>query len=261
MQTDFQGMKIGAWSVSACRHECSWCSCESTGVYSVYSSLFIYLFFTQNYFNSAILVGFRIWIVRLRSCHSISVGFKSWLWLGHSNHIFILFLLGNSWRSCAWSSDHGLMTRHSPWGFSSREHNSRFHQLWQVAQNLQSIPTSAHKSPLFTAGMMILLWNTVSFTPDAMRHFWLIIKHHPKRLGGQQGVFWQMWDEPLCSSWLAVFYAPFSYQALSNGGIMNLIWGERGLQILQICLSGFRCDFPDFFQNFGMPATLGKIQR
>ena len=49
----------------------------------------------QNCFNSAILEGFLAWTARLRSHHSISIGFKSGLWLGYSE-ILILFSLGHS---------------------------------------------------------------------------------------------------------------------------------------------------------------------
>ncbi len=38
----------------------------------------------QNCFNSATLEGFRVWMDCLRSCHSISIGFKSGIWLDHS---------------------------------------------------------------------------------------------------------------------------------------------------------------------------------
>ncbi len=44
----------------------------------------------QNFFNSAILEGFQTWKDCLRSCHSISIGFKSGLWLGHSKTLIFL---------------------------------------------------------------------------------------------------------------------------------------------------------------------------
>ncbi len=46
----------------------------------------------QNCFNSATLEGFQAWKDCLRSCQSISIGFKSGLWLGHSKTIILLFL-------------------------------------------------------------------------------------------------------------------------------------------------------------------------
>ncbi len=49
----------------------------------------------QNCCNSATLEGFRAWTAFLRSCHSISIGFRSGLWLGHSK-VFILFFLSHS---------------------------------------------------------------------------------------------------------------------------------------------------------------------
>ena len=49
----------------------------------------------RNCFNLATLEGFRAWAAHLRSCHSISIGFRSGLWLDHSR-TFILFLLSHS---------------------------------------------------------------------------------------------------------------------------------------------------------------------
>ncbi len=46
----------------------------------------------QNCFNSATLEGFRAWMDCLKSCHSISIRFKSGLWLGHSKTLILLFL-------------------------------------------------------------------------------------------------------------------------------------------------------------------------
>ncbi len=51
----------------------------------------------QNCYNSATLKSFRAWTGFLRSCHSISIGFKSGLWLGHSKVVFfILFFFSHS---------------------------------------------------------------------------------------------------------------------------------------------------------------------
>ncbi len=41
------------------------------------------------------LEGFRAWTAFLRSCHSISIGFRSGLWLGHSK-VFIVFFFSHS---------------------------------------------------------------------------------------------------------------------------------------------------------------------
>ncbi len=45
----------------------------------------------QNCFNSATLEGFQAWKDCLRSCHSIPIGFKSGLWLGHSKTLILFF--------------------------------------------------------------------------------------------------------------------------------------------------------------------------
>ncbi len=46
----------------------------------------------HNCFNSATLEGFRSWMDCLRSCHSISIVFKSGLWLGHFQNLNFVFL-------------------------------------------------------------------------------------------------------------------------------------------------------------------------
>ncbi len=46
----------------------------------------------QNCFNSATLEGFQAWKDCLRSCHSISIRFKSGLWFGHSKTLILCFL-------------------------------------------------------------------------------------------------------------------------------------------------------------------------
>ncbi len=104
----------------------------------------------------------------LRSCHSISIGFKSGLWLGYSKTLILFFLshsevellvsLGSlscciallhcpaALHCCAWAWSHKLTAGHCPSGFSDRVQNSWFHQLWQVIQvlKLQSSPRPSH---------------------------------------------------------------------------------------------------------------------
>ncbi len=46
----------------------------------------------QNCFSSATLEGFWAWKDCLRSCHSISIGYESGLWLGHSKTLILFFL-------------------------------------------------------------------------------------------------------------------------------------------------------------------------
>ncbi len=55
----------------------------------------------QNCFNSATLEGFRAWMDCLRSCHSISIGFKSGLWLGQAKTL-VLFFLSHSGGGLNW---------------------------------------------------------------------------------------------------------------------------------------------------------------
>lgn len=49
----------------------------------------------QNSSSSARLVGERLWTAVFRSCHRFSIGFRSGLWLGHSN-TGICFILNHS---------------------------------------------------------------------------------------------------------------------------------------------------------------------
>ncbi len=48
--------------------------------------------FFEECFNSAALKGFRAWKDCLRSCHSISIGFKSGFSFGHSKTLILFFL-------------------------------------------------------------------------------------------------------------------------------------------------------------------------
>ncbi len=94
----------------------------------------------------------------------------------------------------------------------------------------------------------------------------------PKSLGDNQDILWQMWDEPLCSFWLAMAFAMelshgcrFCPWSLSYYWIMNtdLNWGKWGLQFFR-CSSGFFYDLLDelslrSWSNFGRPTTPGTV--
>ncbi len=230
----------------------------------------------QNCFNSATLEGFEAWNDCLRSCHSISIRFKSGLWLGHSKTL-ILFFLSHSeanllvcFGSLSWG--HKLTAGHSPSGFSDRVQNSRFHQLWQVVQvlKLQSSPRPSH----YHHHVWLLVW--CSFYEmlcwfyarcNGTRTFQKVkllscqsIEYLPKSLGDNQDNFWQMWDKPLCSFWSAMAFA----LELSHGchfcpvSFLLLNHEHWGLQFFTCC-SGFFYDLLDesllrSWSNFGRPA-------
>ncbi len=251
----------------------------------------------QNCFNSATLEGFQAWKDSLRSCHSISIGFKSRLWLGHSKTLILFFLshsevdllvcLGSL--SCCITQVR-LSLRSQTDGpdillqdFLIRVQNSWFHQLWQVTQvlKLQSSPRPSH----YLHHVWLLVW--CSFY-EMLCWFYArcngthtfqkvqLLSHQsteylPKSLGDHQDIFWQMWNEPLCSFWSAVAFAlELSHgclfaQSLSYCWIMNtdLNWGYWGLQFFRCC-SGFFYDLLDesslcSWSNFGRPATPGKF--
>ncbi len=167
--------------------------------------------------------------------------------------------------------------------FLIRVQNSWFHQLWQVTQvlKLQSSPRPSH----YLHHVWLLVW--CSFY-EMLCWFYArcngthtfqkvqLLSHQsteylPKSLGDHQDIFWQMWNEPLCSFWSAVAFAlELSHgclfaQSLSYCWIMNtdLNWGYWGLQFFRCC-SGFFYDLLDesslcSWSNFGRPATPGKV--
>ncbi len=125
----------------------------------------------QNCFNSATLEGFRAWMDCLRSCHSISIGFKSRLWLGQSKTLILFFwshsevdllvCLG-SLSCCITQVRLSLRSQTDGWTFSYmifyRVQNSWFHQLWQVVQflKLQSSPRPSH----YHHHVWLLVWRS-----------------------------------------------------------------------------------------------------
>ncbi len=119
----------------------------------------------------------------------------------------------------------------------------------------------------------------VGFTSDVTGHTFQKVKllshqsteYLPKSLWDNQDIFWQMWDEPLCSFWSAVAFAlelshechfcPVSFLLLNHEQDLN--WGKWGLQFFRCC-SGFFYDLLDesslrSWSNFGRLATPGKV--
>ncbi len=131
----------------------------------------------QNCFNSATLEGFRVWMYCLRSCQSISIGFKSGLWFVHSKTLILFFLshsevnllvcLG-SLSYCITQVRLSLRSQTDGWTFS-------FRIFWLSAEFMvPSImasrpgPEAAKQPhaitlspPCLTVGMMFFLWNPV----------------------------------------------------------------------------------------------------
>ena len=122
----------------------------------------------QNCFNSVTLEGFRAWTAFLRSCHSISIGFRSGLWLGHSK-VFILFFFSHSEvdllvcfgsLSCCRTQVREQMAGDSPSGFFGKQQNSWFHLSQQVFQVLkqQNSPRPSH----YHHHILLLVWCSFS---------------------------------------------------------------------------------------------------
>lgn len=117
---------------------------------------------------------------------------------------FILLLLIHSEVDCFTN----WWGRHTLSGFSCREQNTWFHELWQVIQVLKQLssPRPSHQSSRLLP-VMSLLGNAVS----ALRQMWwgpcahphYSPEYNPKSLGGHQDVSFLMWDEPFGQQWFA----------------------------------------------------------
>ncbi len=104
--------------------------------------------YLHNCFNSATLEGFRAWMDSLRSCHSISIGFKTLIWpLQNLNFVFLshsevnMLVCWGSLSCCITQVRLSLRSQTDGRTFSfsiyDRVQNSWFHQLWQVVQVLK----------------------------------------------------------------------------------------------------------------------------
>ncbi len=124
------------------------------------------------------------------------------------------------------------------------------------------LPQTTTLPPRLTVGMMFFLYEMLCWF--YARCNWThtfqevqLLSHQSteylaKSLGDYQDIFWQMWDETLCSFRSAVDFALDSpmdavfAQSLSYCWIMNtnLNWGKWGLQFFRCC-SGFFYDLLD----------------
>ncbi len=218
----------------------------------------------QDCFNSATLEGFRAWMDCLRSCHCISIGFKSGLWLGHSKTLNLFFLSHSevdllvclrSLSKCAWAWGHKLTAGNSPSECYDRVQNSWFHQLWQVVQvlKLQGSPRPSH----YHHHVWLLVWCyffmkcCVGFPPDVTGHTPSYCPISPQNICpkvlGIIKIFFGKCERSLCvlfgQQWLFPWHSPMDavfVQSLSYCWIMDtdLNWGKWGLQFFRCC-SGF----------------------
>ncbi len=131
----------------------------------------------QNCFNSATLEGFRAWMDCLRSCHSISIGFKSGLWFGHSKTLILFFLSHSEMDLLVFGI---IVLLHNPSALDLEVTN------WQPNILLQDFLIECR------------IYGSIS--PQNIC---------PKVLGIIKIFFWQMWDEfvTLCSFWSAMAFA------------------------------------------------------
>ncbi len=249
----------------------------------------------QNCFNSATLEGFRAWMDCLRSCHSISIRFKSGLWLGHSKTL-ILFFLSHSEVNFAgvfgimscWITQVRLSLRSQTDGrtFSVRI-SDRVQNSWSSIMASRPGPEAAKQPQTITLPPPWLTVEWCSFyemlywfyvrcnghTPSKKLNFCLISPQNicPKVLGIIK-IFFGKCETSLCvlfgQQWLLPWNSPMDAvfaQSLSYCWIMNtdLNWGKWGLQFFRWYF-GFFYDLLDesslhSWSNFGRPATPGKF--
>ncbi len=130
----------------------------------------------QNCFNSDTLEVLRAWRDCLRSCHSISIGVKSGLWLGHSKTL-ISFLLSYSevellvcLGSLSCCITQVLLSLRSNWWLDillqdflieGRIHDS--FDVWQVVQllKIQSRPDHLTNTTIFDCWYDVFWWKAV----------------------------------------------------------------------------------------------------
>ncbi len=249
----------------------------------------------QNCCNSATLEGFRAWTAFLRSCHSISIGFRSGLWLGHSK-VFILFFFSHSevdllvcfgsLSCCRTQVRFSLRSRTDGRTLSfrifmvdSRIHGSIYHSKSSRSWSSKTAPDHHTTTTIFYCWYDVLFLKCcVTFTPDVMGHtpsknFCLVSPQSifPKVLGiikmfsgKTETSLYVLFAQQWFSSWNSAMQAIFA-QSLSYGGVMNtdLNWGKWGLQFFRCCCGVF-CDLLDelslrSWSNFGRPATPGKV--
>ncbi len=133
---------------------------------------------------------------------------------GFAGVFWIIVLLQKTKFASAWG--HEQMAGHCPSGFFGRQQNSWFHLSQQVFQVLkqQNSPRSSHCHH----HILLLVWCSFS---EMLCYFYArcngthtfqkvkLLSHQsteyfPKSLGDHQDVFWQNWDELLCSFCSAV---------------------------------------------------------
>ncbi len=231
----------------------------------------------QNCCNSATMEGFRAWTAFLRSCHSISIGFRSGLWLGHSKVSFCFSSAIQRWICwCVWiivllqnlSSLQLEVTNRWPdivlqdFLVDSRIHGSIYHSKSSRSWSSKTAPDHHTTTTIFYCWYDVLFLKCcVTFMPDVMGHtpskkfnFCLVSPQSifPKVLGiikmfsGKTEMsFYVLFAQQRFWSWNSAMQAIFA-QSLSYDGVMitDLNWGKWGLQFFRCCCGVF-CDLLD----------------
>ncbi len=163
----------------------------------------------QNCFNSATLEGFLAWMDCLRSCHSISIGFKSGLWFGHSKTLILFFLshsevdlllcLGSL--SCCITQVHLSLRSHTAGRIECRIHGSiNYGKSSSRSWSCKAAPDHHTTTTMFECWYDFLFMKCcVDFMPD-------VTGHTPSKkfnfcLISPQNICPKVLDELLLSSW------------------------------------------------------------
>ncbi len=248
--------------------------------------------YLQNFINSATFEGFWAWKVCLRSCHSISNGFKSVLWFGPSKNLNFVFLepfrgglagvfgiivllhepnaLGvTNWRPDILLQDFLIECRIQGsinYGKSSRS--------WSC----KAAPDHHTTTTMFYCWCDVLFMKCcVGFMPDVTTskkfNFSLISPQNIcTKVLGIIKIYFGKCEMSLCvlfgQQWLLPWNSPMDAafaQSLCYCWIMttDLNWGKWGLQFFRCC-SGFFYDLLDesslrSWSNFGRPVTPGTV--
>ncbi len=213
----------------------------------------------QNCFNSATLEGFRAWMDCLRSCHSISIGFKSGLWLGHSKTLILFFLSHSevdllvclrSLSCCITQVPLRSQTDILLQDFliECRIHGSIINGKSSRSWSCKAAPDHHTTTTMFDCWYDVLFMKCCDgFTPDVMGHtpskkfnFCLISPQNIcLKVLGIIKIFFGKCEMSLCvlfgQQWLLPWNSPMNAvfaQSLSYCWIMNtdLNWGKWGLQ-------------------------------
>ncbi len=210
------------------------------------------------------LDGFQAWKDFLRSCHSISIGYKSktLIWPLQNLNLFFLdpfrgglagvFGITILLHKCTWAWGHKLtagplqdfLIECRIHGFINYGKSSR---SWRC----KAAPDHHTFTTTFDCWYDVLLWMLCWFYSrcngtHAFQKLQLLshqsTEYLPKSLGDNQDIVWQMWDEPLCYLWSAVAFAlEFSHGCRFSPSLFLIVelWTQTLIEASEACSSSY----------------------